>query len=213
MTQYLSRVSAALHGDLGKSYFSQYPVSELIRNRLVATLELAFLGVFLSALVRYPGCALGGTAPQGRRRHRLRWIWTVTFSLPAFIAGIFLTYFLSVKAGLLPTRGYVLFVESPIDNLRHFVLPALTLALAGAPLLYRFLRASLLEQISESYVRTARGKGMTERPVVLKHAFRNSLGPFLTMLGLIVGYTLGGSVIIEYVFGFPGSGAWRSSRS
>ena len=106
-----------------------------------------------------------------------------------------------------PARGYVPFVDDPLDNLKHFVLPALTLALAGAPLLYRFLRASLLEQMNEAYVRTARGKGLTERPVVLRHAFRNSLGPSLTMLGLIVGYTLGGAVIIEYVFGIPGLGS------
>jgi peptide/nickel transport system permease protein len=118
-----------------------------------------------------------------------------------------LTYFLAVRSGLLPARGYVPLVDDPGDNLRHFVLPALTLALAGAPLLYRFLRASLLEQMDESYVRTARGKGLTERPVVLRHALRNSLGPSLTMLGLIVGYTLGGAVIIEYVFGIPGLGS------
>ena len=130
----------------------------------------------------------------------------MSLSLPAFVVGIFLTYFLAVRAGLLPARGYVPLVDSPGDNLRHFVLPALTLALAGAPLLYRFLRASLLEQMGEAYVRTARGKGLTERPVVLKHAVRNSLGPSLTMLGLIVGYTLGGAVIIEYVFGIPGLG-------
>jgi peptide/nickel transport system permease protein len=130
----------------------------------------------------------------------------VSLSLPAFVVGIFLTYFLAVRSGLLPARGYVPLVDDPADNLRHYVLPALTLALAGAPLLYRFLRASLLEQMSEPYVRTARGKGLTERPVVLKHAVRNSLGPSLTMLGLIVGYTLGGAVIIEYVFGIPGLG-------
>lgn len=207
VTQYLSWVSAALHGDLGKSYFSQYPVSSLITGRLAATTELAFLGVLLSVVFAVPGALWAARHPKGVLDTCLDAFWTVTLSLPAFIAAIFLTYFLSVRAGLLPTRGYVAFVDSPIDNLEHFVLPALTLALAGAPLLYRFLRASLLEQMSESYVRTARGKGMTERPVVLRHAFRNSLGPFLTMLGLIVGYTLGGAVIIEYVFGIPGLGS------
>jgi peptide/nickel transport system permease protein len=207
MTQYLKWLAAALHGDLGKSYFSQYPVSTLIRSRFAATAELAFLGVSLSAVFAIPGALWAARHPKGVVDTGLDTFWTVTLSLPAFIAGIFLTYFLSVRAGLLPTRGYVPFVDDPVDNLKHFVLPALTLALAGAPLLYRFLRASLLEQMNEPYVRTARGKGLTERPVVLRHALRNALGPFLTMLGLIVGYTLGGSVIIEYVFGIPGLGS------
>jgi len=207
IVQYLSWLSAALRGDLGTSYFSQFPVSSLIRTRLPPTVELTFLGVLLSVVFAVPGALWAARHPRGVVDAGLDAFWTVSLSLPAFIAGIFLTYFLAVRAGILPARGYVPFVDNPSDNLRHFVLPALTLALAGAPLLYRFLRASLLEQMNESYVRTARGKGLTERPVVLRHALRNSLGPSLTMLGLIVGYTLGGAVIIEYVFGIPGLGS------
>lgn len=205
--QYLSWLSAALHGDLGKSYFSQFAVSSLIRTRLPPTVELTFLGVLLSVVFAVPGALWAARHPRGIVDSGVDAFWTVSLSLPAFIAGIFLTYFLAVRAGVLPARGYVPLVDDPVDNLKHFVLPALTLALAGAPLLYRFLRASLLEQMDESYVRTARGKGLTERPVVLRHALRNSLGPSLTMLGLIVGYTLGGAVIIEYVFGIPGLGS------
>ena len=204
--QYVSWLSAAFQGDLGNSYFSQFPVSSLIKTRLMPTLELTFLGVLLSVVLAVPGALWAARHPGGVVDTGLDAVWTVSLSLPAFVVGIFLTYFLAVRAGLLPARGYVPLVDSPGDNLKHFVLPALTLALAGAPLLYRFLRASLLEQMSEPYVRTARGKGLTERPVVLKHAVRNSLGPSLTMLGLIVGYTLGGAVIIEYVFGIPGLG-------
>jgi peptide/nickel transport system permease protein len=207
IAQYLSWLSAALRGDLGTSYFSQFPVSSLIRTRLPPTVELTILGVLLSVLFAVPGALWAARHPRGVVDSGVDAFWTVSLSLPAFIAGIFLTYFLAVRSGLLPARGYVPLVDDPGDNLRHFVLPALTLALAGAPLLYRFLRASLLEQMDESYVRTARGKGLTERPVVLRHALRNSLGPSLTMLGLIVGYTLGGAVIIEYVFGIPGLGS------
>ena len=163
--------------------------------------------MLLSVVFAVPGALWAARHPRGVVDTGLDGLWTVSLSLPAFIVGIFLTYFLSVRAGLLPTRGYVPFVDDPLDNLKHFVLPALTLALAGAPLLYRFLRASLLEEMNAPYIRTARGKGLTERPVVLRHAFRNSLGPSLTMLGLIVGYTLGGTVIIEYVFGIPGLGS------
>jgi len=207
IAQYLSWLWAALHGNLGKSYFSQFPVTSLIRTRLPPTLELTFLGVLLSIVFAFPGALWAARHPRGVVDSGFDAFWTVSLSLPAFIVGIFLTYFLAVRAGALPARGYVPLVDDPVDNLRHFVLPALTLALAGAPLLYRFLRASLLEQMNEAYVRTARGKGLTERPVVLRHALRNSLGPSLTMLGLIVGYTLGGAVIIEYVFGIPGLGS------
>lgn len=207
IVQYASWLWAALRGDLGTSYYSQFPVSSLIRTRLPPTFELTFLGVLLSVVFAVPGALWAARHPRGVVDTGLDGLWTVSLSLPAFIVGIFLTYFLSVRAGLLPTRGYVPFVDDPLDNLKHFVLPALTLALAGAPLLYRFLRASLLEEMNAPYIRTARGKGLTERPVVLRHAFRNSLGPSLTMLGLIVGYTLGGTVIIEYVFGIPGLGS------
>jgi peptide/nickel transport system permease protein len=207
VAQYVTWLMHALRGDLGKSYFSQYPVSSLIETRLWPTFELAFLGVLLSVVLAVPGALWAAHRPRGVIDSVTDAVWTVSLSLPAFIAGIFLTYFLAVRAGLLPTRGYVPLLDDPRDNLRHYVLPSLTLALAGAPLLYRFLRASLLEQINEPYVRTARGKGLTERPVVLRHAARNSLGPTLTMLGLIVGYTLGGAVIIEYVFGIPGLGS------
>jgi peptide/nickel transport system permease protein len=207
VAQYLTWLAHALRGDLGKSYFSQYPVTSLIQTRLAPTFELAFLGVLLSIVLAVPGALWAARRPRGVIDSVTDAVWTVSLSLPAFIAGIFLTYFLAVRMGLLPTRGYVPFVDDPGDNLRHYVLPSLTLALAGAPLLYRFLRASLLEQIDEPYVRTARGKGLTEWPVVLRHASRNSLGPTLTMLGLIVGYTLGGAVIIEYVFGIPGLGS------
>jgi peptide/nickel transport system permease protein len=207
VAQYLTWLADALRGDLGKSYFSQYSVSSLIHARLWPTFELAFLGVLLSIVLAVPGALWAARRPRGVIDTTTDAFWTVSLSLPAFIAAIFLTYFLAVRTHLLPTRGYVPLRDDPVDNLRHYVLPSLTLALAGAPLLYRFLRASLLEEIDEPYVRTARGKGLTERPVVLRHALRNSLGPTLTMLGLIVGYTLGGAVIIEYVFGIPGLGS------
>jgi peptide/nickel transport system permease protein len=206
VAQYATWLKDALHGDLGKSYFSQYEVSSLISARLWPTFELAFLGVLLSIVLAIPGALWAAHRPRGVVDTATDAVWTVSLSLPAFIAGIFLTYLLAVRTHLLPTRGYVPLLDDPADNLRHYVLPSLTLALAGAPLLYRFLRASLLEQIGEAYVRTARGKGLTEWPVLLRHASRNSLGPTLTMLGLIVGYTLGGAVIIEYVFGIPGLG-------
>ena len=113
ITQYLSWLWAALHGDLGKSYFSQFPVSSLIRTRLPPTLELTFLGVLLSVIFAFPGALWAARHPRGAVDAGFDAFWTVSLSLPAFIVGIFLTYFLSVRAGILPARGYVAFRRRP----------------------------------------------------------------------------------------------------
>ena len=123
--------------------------------------------------------------------------------MPAFWLGlIFLTYF-SIKLQLFPVSGYG---EGWREHLHHLFLPALTIALSIAPLLVRSLRASILEAMGADYVRTARAKGLHEQAVVMAHALRNALIPALTLLGLSVGYLLGGTVIIENVFSLPGAG-------
>jgi peptide/nickel transport system permease protein len=120
---------------------------------------------------------------------------------------VLLIVIFAVKWSVLPSRGFIPIGESLGGNLRSMLLPSLTLAIAAAPLLLRFLRASLLEVLTAPFIRTARGKGASDARVLLLHAFRNALIPAVTMLGLIVGYTLGGAVIIEYIFGLPGLGS------
>lgn len=132
---------------------------------------------------------------------------TVGLALPQFVLGILLILVFAVELQWLPARGYVPFNEDPTENVRRMILPALTLAIAAAPLILRYLRASMIEVLDSSYIRTAEGKGVPRRRVVIAHALRNALLPGLTMLGMVIGYTLGGVVIIEYVFGIPGLGS------
>lgn len=207
LQQYFDWVGGVLSGDFGQSYFSQFSVTELIGRRIGATLQLTAVAIAFSLLIAVPAavfCALR----RGSWFDRLVTTGsTVGMALPQFLLGILLILVFAVELRWLPARGYVPFVDDPVENMRRMVLPALTLAVAAAPLILRYLRASMIEVLDSSYIRTAEGKGVPHRRVVVSHALRNALIPGLTMLGMIVGYTLGGVVIVEYVFGIPGLGS------
>ncbi len=207
LVQYARWVGGVVHGDFGNSYFNQYSVTELIGQRLPATIELMVLSMVLAVVLAVPAALLAVRRPGGVVDRVLTTLATGGMALPHFILGLLLIVVFAVQLRWLPSRGYTPITESLGDNLKDLLLPALTLAVTAAPLLLRFLRASLLEVLSMSYVRTARGKGASRTRVLLDHALRNALIPALTMLGMIVGYTLGGVVIIEYVFGLPGLGS------
>jgi peptide/nickel transport system permease protein len=207
LQQYLDWIGGVLTGDFGQSYFSQFSVTDLIGRRIGATLELTAVSILFSLLIAVPAavfCALR----RGSWLDRLVTTGsTVGMALPQFLLGILLILVFAVELRWLPARGYVPFVDDPGENVRRMVLPALTLAIAAAPLILRYLRASMIEVLDSSYIRTAEGKGVPHRRVVVAHALRNALIPGLTMLGMVVGYTLGGVVIVEYVFGIPGLGS------
>jgi peptide/nickel transport system permease protein len=133
----------------------------------------------------------------------VRVILLVTLVMPAFWVGIIFLTYLSVKLKLFPVAGYG---EGWQEHLHHLFLPALTISLSIVPILVRALRASILEALTSDYVRTARAKGLRERAVVSAHVLRNALIPAVTLLGLSVGYLLGGTVIVENVFSLPGAG-------
>ncbi len=205
--QYLTWVGGMLRGDFGQSYFNQFSVGELIGQRLPATLELTFLGILLAVIIAVPFGVLASLKPLGVLDRVITALSTIGMALPQFLIGIALILVFAVQNKILPARGYVPFAEDPAENLTKMVLPAATLAIAAAPLLLRYLRSSMIEVLAAPYIRTAKGKGNTRAGVVLDHALRNALIPTLTMLGLIVGYTLGGVVIVEYIFGIPGLGS------
>ncbi len=205
--QYARWVGGMLHGDFGRSYFNQYSVTQLIGQRLPTTIELTFLSMLLAVVLAVPGALLAVRRPGGVVDRLLTTISSAGMALPSFIVGVLLIVIFAVKWGVLPSTGFVPLGQSLGGNLKTMILPSLTLAIAAAPLLLRFLRASLLEVLAAPFIRTARGKGASGPRVLLAHALRNSLTPAVTMLGLIIGYTLGGTVIIENVFGLPGLGA------
>lgn len=205
--QYLNWFGGLLRGDFGQSFFNQFSVNELIAMRLPATLEVTVISIILAILIAIPAAVTSALRPLGRIDRVVTAVSTAGMAFPQFLIGILLIVVFAVNLKWLPARGYIPFEQDPAGNLIRMILPAFTLALASAPLFIRFLRASMIEVLSSSFIRTATGKGLSRWAVVIGHGLRNALIPSLTMLGLVVGYTLGGVVIIEYVFGIPGLGS------
>lgn len=205
--QYFAWVFGVFRGDFGQSFFNQFSVTELIILRLPATLQLTFTGILVATLIAVPAGVWASMRPLGVVDRVITAFSTASIAMPQFIVGIVLILIFAVQLQWLPARGYVPLTESVSENLLRMILPAVTLGIAGAPLLLRYLRATMIEVLASPYIRTAIGKGQTASGVVIKHALRNALIPTLTMLGLLVGYSLGGVVIIEYVFGIPGLGS------
>lgn len=210
--QYGIFLSNLLQGDLGFSYRSQLPVIELLASRIPVTLSLVFGAVILMLAIGIP---IGVTSARhpGSVRDRLGQVFAIIgISFPTFVLGLMLLYllfFLPTRAGftLLPPGGYVPLTEDPLQWMWHLVLPWVTLALVCAAIYARLSRGQLLEIMGEDYVRTARAKGLREGRVVYRHALRSALPALITQLGTDLGVMLGGSIVIEQVFGLPGLGA------
>ncbi len=205
--QYLLWLGDLLRGDLGRSFLSGLPVSQLIVQRLPATLELALVATVLSVVIAIP---LGAWAAvrRGKLVDRLITIGT-TFgiAIPNFWIGILLVLLFGLTFRWLPAGGRVPILDDPLLALKHLILPAATLAIALSANLARFVRSSMLEVLPQDYVRTARSKGLRDRVVIFRHALRNSLIPMLTVLGVQFGRLLAGSIIIESIFTWPGIGS------
>jgi glutathione transport system permease protein len=196
--QFLSFFGNMLQGDFGKSLRTQRPVSEEISARFMPTLLLTLTSMAWAVLF---GMAIGITSAVYRNQWPDRIGMTLAvsgISFPAFALGMLLMQVFSVQLGWLPTVG--------ADSWRHYILPSLTLGAAVAAVMARFTRASFVEVIQEDFVRTARAKGVSEKWVVLKHCLRNALIPVVTMMGLQFGFLLGGSIVVEAVFNWPGLG-------
>ncbi len=204
--QFFTWMSNILRGDFGNSVFTGQPVLQAITERLEPTLCLAFISESLAILIALP---LGILAAWKANSYidRLAMVFAVLgFSIPAFWLGINLIFFFSVKIRLLPVMGYVPLKEGLAPFLKHLILPALTLAYTRAALIARMTRASMLEILSEDYIRTARAKGLVERQVLLSHALKNCGIPIVTIIGISIAHLVVGVVIVETVFAIPGVG-------
>jgi peptide/nickel transport system permease protein len=196
--QYQQFLWGVLHGDWGQSLFYQKPVLGLLLERLPATLTLATLAICVALLVSLP-LAIIAAVRKGKWQDKTAMIIAlVGMSIPSFVLGPILMIVLAVDHGWFPVSG----MDAPFA----WVLPAVSLGTALAAILTRMLRASLLEVLHEDYIRTARAKGAGEGRVLLIHALRNAFLPVLTLLGLQLGALLGGAVITETVFDWPGLG-------
>jgi peptide/nickel transport system permease protein len=205
--QYFDWVKGLLAGDMGTSYFSQTKVSTLVAQRIGPSLELAVVSMTMAVVIAVPLALLAALKPRSIIDKAVGGFTTLTMAVPSFLIAIVLVAVFSVRLGLLPTRGYVSPFTDLAANLRVVFLPALTLALTSAAPILRFLRTSLAEVSSAPYMRTARGKGLRWPLALVRHALPNALLPTLTVMGLIVGRLLGGVVVIEYIFGWPGLGS------
>lgn len=205
--QYWSWLSGAVRGDFGRSYFSQYPVSDLIQQRIESTVELALIALVLTIVLAAPVSIASVRRPGGVVDRIVQVCCSVAMSTPQFLLGLVLILIFGIWLDLLPSRGSVPLAEDVGSNLVRMIMPATTLALVSAPALVRFLRASLLEALASPYVRTAEGKGVDRRGIVIKHALQNAVIPALTVVGMMTGGLLGGAVVVEYVFGFSGLGS------
>ena len=204
--QYGYWLKGALVGDFGKSYASQRPVAEDLVKRLPATLELAVTTMFIATLVAVVVAVLSVRKPGGLFDGAARTVIFVFLAMPAFWLGIELIILFSRKIPLFPPagRGH----GSLFDHLQHLALPALTLGVGMGAALCRVLRASLLEVLQSDFIRTARAKGLSGWVVLIRHALRNALIPFVTLSGLSIAALLEGSIIVESIFAWPGIGSW-----
>jgi peptide/nickel transport system permease protein len=204
--QYATWMGRLLQGDLGHSIRNREPVIENVGRRIKPSLQLAGLAMAISLLVATPI----GILSAARRNSALDRVGT-SFALfgicmPNFLIALLLIFLFGVTLRWLPISGYVDPMEEFWDGLRSLALPAITLGLALAAVITRTLRSSMLEALSEDYIRTARAKGLSEGAVIRTHALKNALIPVVTVLGLQLGTLIGGAVITEYVFALPGVG-------
>lgn len=206
--QYLTWLANVLRGDLGLSLEQRIPVAILVLTKFKNTAILTLASMFISCAVGLTAGVLSATRPYSLFDRLAMALALFANSMPAFWLGLMLIFAFSLSLGWFPVSGMQSIREEGglLDLLRHLVLPAITLGGATTAIVARLTRSAMLEVIHQDYVRTARAKGLFERRVVLGHALRNALLPVVTVVGLQVGFLLGGAVLTETVFSWPGVG-------
>ena len=195
-TQYVRFLSDVVHGNLGVSFYTNQPAMHLVLQRLGVTVELVAAAMFIALVFGIPLGIVSALRPGGRLDRALRFVSVLGSSIPTFFLGIVLILIFSVELSLLPSSG--------LGDWRNLILPAFTLAFYRIALFTRLIRSTLIGELSQDYVRTARAKGLPGIVVTLKHALRNALLPLVTAFGLQFGQLLGGAVITETIFALPG---------
>jgi peptide/nickel transport system permease protein len=202
--QYAKFMDRLVHGDLGSSLFYGVGAGRLVVQRLPVTLWLIGLGTLLSILIAVPLAAIAAAHRDRLADHIVRAVPLVGLGFPPFWVGIVVLLVFGLHLGrLFPVGGYG---QGFVGHLHSMFLPALTVAFGIAPILVRSLRASLLEVLESDYVTTARSKGLPERRVLVRHAMRNAVISTVSVLGVNIGYLVGGTLVIEQVYGDPGVG-------
>ena len=218
LLQYVIWLGKLAQGDWGTSILSGRPVLKDVLVRLPVTLELIVLSMAVALAIAIPAAIIGALRQNTWADYTATSVAMVGVSVPEFFLGVLLLLVFSVgMGGALPSSGWVYLpgtcqtivcAAGLWGNTQHVLMPALALGVGRAALLTRLLRASMLEVIRTEYVTTARAKGLSERPVILKHALKNALIPTVTVMGLQVGFLIGGAIVVETLFAMPGLGTF-----
>ncbi|MCV7106758.1 ABC transporter permease [Mycolicibacterium chitae] len=206
LQQFFGYVGSALRGDLGVSFRNGDPVTVTLLERLPATVSLGLVGIVIALLIAIP-LGVFSALREGRLSDGIiRVTSQFGVSVPDFWMGILLISLFSTTLGWLPTSGYRPLFDDPAGWLRHIVLPGLTVGLVAGAILTRYVRSAVLEVAAMGYVRTARSKGLSPAVVTRRHIMRNALVPILTITGIQLATILGGVIVVEVVFAWPGLG-------
>jgi peptide/nickel transport system permease protein len=218
LLQYVIWLAKLVQGDWGTSILSGRPVLKDVMIRLPVTLELIVLSMVVALLIAIPAGIIGAVRQNTWADYTATSVAMIGVSIPEFFIGVLLLLAFSIGlGGLLPSSGWVylpgtcptmLCGVSVWGNVQHVLMPAFALGVGRAALLTRLLRTSMLEVVRTEYVTTARAKGLGERPIVFKHALKNALIPTVTVMGLQVGFLIGGAIVVETLFAMPGLGTF-----
>ncbi len=206
--QYLHWMGNVLHGNLGYSWRIREPVSQLVAEKLPVTLQLSAMAFLIAVAIGVPAGIVAAVKRNGVWDYAANAVGLAGLSTPNFWLGIMLILLVSVQLGWLPPSGYVPLTEDWRQSLATTIMPAFVLGNSIAAILMRHTRSAMLTALDQDYVRTARAKGLREWGVVIRHALRNALIPVVTVIGLQVGTLLGGAILTETIFSWPGVGHW-----
>src|SRR6185436_913003 len=204
--RYLIWLWSAVQGDLGRSFRTGEMVLSAVVDRLPVSLELMVMAVVLALLIAIPLAILCAVRSGSALDRFVTGLAFGKLSLPPFMVAILLIYLFAVELGWLPATGWVPFAEDPVANLRSFVLPALTLAIAEWPVLMRVLRSDMIATLQEDYIAMAKAKGLRPARILLVHALKPSSLTLVTVAGINIGRLIGGALIVETIFALPGIG-------
>jgi len=204
--QYWRWISGVVQGDLGDSLRNTEPVANVLIDALPITFELVVLGLLIATVIGIPLGVLSAVKRDSKHDFAARIGGLIGVSIPNFWLATLLLLFTSRVFGWVPPLTYVPIYEDPIANLSQFILPAIAISVFTLAIVMRMVRATMLEVLGQDYVRTARAKGVRRKVVVSRHALRNALIPVVTVVGFEIGILMGGSAIVEIIFGLPGIG-------
>jgi len=205
-TQFFQYIGNLLQGNLGVSYTYNEPIMSLIMERFPNTVILAISALIIAVIIGIPAGIISAAKQNSLLDYSVMLVSLIGVSMPIFWLGVMLVLYFSVNLGWFPATGMGTLEEGFIPYIKHLILPSITLATIPMATFARITRSSMLEVISHDYIKTARSKGISEFLVICKHAFKNALTPILTVLGMQISMMLGGAVLTETIFSWPGMG-------